>query len=107
MRGWLLLAPLALAGCTLPGPRAAAPPAAAVVPPPAWRTALPGDAAIAGDWWQGFNDPQLTALVERALAKVQGALGIIPQNAADEIVRNCELSQIDWALRLTLRVCTG
>ncbi|MEH3035936.1 MAG: efflux transporter outer membrane subunit [Sphingomonas adhaesiva] len=57
-----------LAGCTLPGPRAAAPPAAAVVPPPAWRTALPGDAAIAGEWWQGFDDPQLTALVERALA---------------------------------------
>ncbi|MEH3101489.1 efflux transporter outer membrane subunit [Sphingomonas adhaesiva] len=68
MRRSLLLAPVILAGCTLPGPRAAAPPAAAVVPPPAWRTALPGDAAIAGEWWQGFDDPQLTALVERALA---------------------------------------
>ncbi|MDB5943219.1 MAG: 3-carboxy-cis,cis-muconate cycloisomerase, partial [Ramlibacter sp.] len=29
-------------------------------------------------------------------AKVQGRLGLIPQEAADEIVRNCELSQIDW-----------
>ena len=34
--------------------------------------------------------------VERALARVQGRLGVIPQEAADEIVRNCELSQIDW-----------
>mgnify|MGYP006179928117 CR=1 FL=1 len=31
---------------------------------------------------------------ERALAKVQGDLGLIPQEAADEIVKNCELSMI-------------
>ena len=55
------------------------------------------DAAMRQIW----SDENRTAKyldVERALAKVQGALGIIPQNAADEIVRNCELSQIDWAL---------
>lgn len=33
--------------------------------------------------------------VERALAKVQARLGLIPQEACDEIVSHCELSQID------------
>ena len=54
------------------------------------------DAAMRAVW----SDQNRTAKyldVERALAKVQGALGVIPQHAADEIVRNCELSKIDWA----------
>ena len=49
---------------------------------------------------QVWSDENRTAKyldIERALAKVQGALGIIPNEAADEIVKNCELSQIDWA----------
>lgn len=53
------------------------------------------DAEMRGIW----SDENRTAKyldVERALAKVQGRLGLIPQAAADEIVRNCELSQIDW-----------
>lgn len=94
MRGRLLLAPLALAGCTLPGPRAAAPPAAAVVPPPAWRTALPGDAAIAGDWWRGFDDPQLTALVERALANnvdIEVAAARVEEARAAEALARAQL----------------
>jgi len=33
--------------------------------------------------------------IERALAVVQGRLGIIPADAADEIVRNCDVSKID------------
>jgi len=33
--------------------------------------------------------------IERALARVQGRLGIIPQEAADEIVRNCDIGRID------------
>src|SRR5438270_510201 len=33
--------------------------------------------------------------IERALAIVQGQLGIIPQEAADEIVRNCDVRKID------------
>src|SRR4030095_10222224 len=33
--------------------------------------------------------------VERALALVQGRLGIIPREAADEIVRNCDIGKID------------
>jgi len=33
--------------------------------------------------------------IERALAIVQGRLGLIPQEAADEIVRHCSLERID------------
>jgi len=33
--------------------------------------------------------------IERALAVVQGRLGIIPAEAADEIVRHCDISNID------------
>jgi 3-carboxy-cis,cis-muconate cycloisomerase len=48
------------------------------------------------DVWSDENRTAKYLDIERALAKVQGALGIIPQEAADEIVKNCELSQIDW-----------
>ena len=63
------------------------------------------DSKIFGDMFsdarmrQVWSDENRTAKyldIERALARVQGELGIIPQEAADEIVRNCELSQIDW-----------
>jgi len=33
--------------------------------------------------------------IEAALARVQGRLGLIPQEAADEIVRNCAIENID------------
>lgn len=33
---------------------------------------------------------------EAALARVQARLGIIPQNAADEIVKHCQLGKIDF-----------
>ena len=46
--------------------------------------------------WSDENRTAKYLDIERALAKVQGELGIIPKEAADEIVRNCELSQIDW-----------
>ncbi len=63
------------------------------------------DSRIFGDMFsdarmrQVWSDENRTAKyldIERALARVQGRLGIIPQAAADEIVKNCELSQIDW-----------
>ncbi len=47
--------------------------------------------------WSDENRTSKYLDIERALAKVQGELGIIPQEAADEIVKHCELSQIDWA----------
>ncbi len=49
------------------------------------------------DVWSDENRTAKYLDIERALAKVQGDLGIIPKEAADEIVRNCNLSQIDWA----------
>lgn len=46
--------------------------------------------------WSDENRTAKYLDIERALAKVQGELGIIPREAADEIVRNCRLEQIDW-----------
>jgi 3-carboxy-cis,cis-muconate cycloisomerase len=63
------------------------------------------DSKIFGDMFsdaamrQVWSDENRTAKyldIERALAKVQGELGIIPKEAAEEIVKNCEPSQIDW-----------
>ncbi len=47
--------------------------------------------------WSDENRTQKYLDIERALAKVQGALGLIPQEAADEIVSHCVLEQIDMA----------
>ena len=47
--------------------------------------------------WSDENRTTKYLDIERALAKVQGQLGIIPQEAADEIVRHCDVSTIDWA----------
>jgi 3-carboxy-cis,cis-muconate cycloisomerase len=47
---------------------------------------------------QVWSDESRTAKYlefERALAVVQGRLGIIPQEAADEIARNCDIRKID------------
>jgi len=57
---------LVLSGCI--GPRPPAPPSTAVTPPAAWRTATRAGSPVSSDWWQGFGDPVLTGLVERALA---------------------------------------
>ncbi|MFC5523790.1 class-II fumarase/aspartase family protein [Polaromonas jejuensis] len=63
------------------------------------------DSKIFGDMFsdakmrQVWSDENRTAKyldIERALAKVQGELGIIPKEAAVEIVKNCNLDQIDW-----------
>ena len=43
------------------------------------------------DVWSDKNRTAKYIEVERALAIVQGQLGIIPQEAADEIVRNCHI----------------
>lgn len=47
--------------------------------------------------WSDENRTAKYLDIERALAKVQGRLGIIPQEAADEIVKNCNIEMIDWA----------
>ena len=45
--------------------------------------------------WSDENRTAKYVDIERALAIVQGRLGIIPQEAADEIVRNCDIGKID------------
>jgi 3-carboxy-cis,cis-muconate cycloisomerase len=45
--------------------------------------------------WSDENRTAKYLEIEAALARVQARLGIIPQEAADEIVRNCVLSKID------------
>ncbi|RZS56925.1 class-II fumarase/aspartase family protein [Sphaerotilus mobilis] len=47
--------------------------------------------------WSDENRTAQYVAVERALAIVQGRLGLIPQEAADEIVSHCEIGQIDMA----------
>src|SRR5262245_2561272 len=47
-----------------------------------------------------FSDEQRTAFyleIEAALARVQGTLGIIPKEAAEEIERQCRVGNIDFA----------
>jgi len=51
--------------------------------------------------WSDENRTQKYLDVEAALARVQGRLGLIPKEAADEIVKHCHLGQLDMAkLRL-------
>lgn len=48
--------------------------------------------------WSDQNRVAAYLEIERALAVVQAKLGIIPQDAADEIVKHCRVEEIDWAL---------
>ena len=45
--------------------------------------------------WSDENRTQKFLDVEAALARVQGRLGLIPAEAADEIVRHCRVDEID------------
>ena len=45
--------------------------------------------------WSDENRTTQYLAIERALAIVQGRLGIIPGEAAEEIVRNCDIGKID------------
>src|SRR5207248_79362 len=47
--------------------------------------------------WSDENRTRKYLDIEAALAKVQARLGIIPEKAASEIVRNCKLEKIDMA----------
>lgn len=50
-----------------------------------------------GHVWSDENRTQKYLDIEAALARVQGRLGLIPQEAAQEIVRHCRLDQIDMS----------
>lgn len=45
--------------------------------------------------WSDENRTQKYLDIESALAKVQGRLGLIPTDAADEVISHCHLDQID------------
>ena len=45
--------------------------------------------------WSDENRTRKYLDIEAALARVQSRLGIIPQEAAEEIVSNCKLEKID------------
>ena len=45
--------------------------------------------------WSDKNRTAKYVDIERALAKVQARLGLIPQEAADEIISHCHIDQID------------
>ena len=45
--------------------------------------------------WSDENRTACYVAIEKALAVVQGRLGIIPQEAADEIVSKCDITNID------------
>ena len=47
--------------------------------------------------WSDENRTQKYLDIEAALARVQAGLGLIPQEAADEIVRHCRVEEIDLA----------
>ena len=68
LRAAALAAVIVLAGCASPGPSRSS---ARLLEAPA--AGLQADAAtplnVAPDWWRSFNDAQLDALVERALAE--------------------------------------
>jgi len=66
IRAPALILPALLIGCAGPAVRTA--PVDAVAPAPAWRTDAGPTAPLDRDWWRGFADPALSALVERALA---------------------------------------
>ncbi len=56
-----------LAACT--GPRVETVAVEPVTPPSGWRTPLAAQATLEAQWWQGFGDPQLSLVVERALER--------------------------------------
>ncbi|WP_066335619.1 efflux transporter outer membrane subunit [Azohydromonas lata] len=84
LRAAALAAAIFLAGCATPGP--SKPPVKLLEPA---AVGLQADAAtplpVAPDWWRAFNDAQLDALVERALAEqpnLQAAQARIARAAA-------------------------
>jgi 3-carboxy-cis,cis-muconate cycloisomerase len=54
-------------------------------------------AAAMREVWSDENRTAQYLAFERALAIAQGRLGLIPAEAAEEIVRNCDISKIDMA----------
>ncbi len=92
MRGGVLLAALALAGCTV-GPNYTPPPATALPVPPAYtQPAVAG--VIPAQWWKQFADPELDRLIALTLAgnfDLQAAAARIAQARAQIAVARSSL----------------
>ncbi|CAH0496050.1 efflux transporter outer membrane subunit [Novosphingobium sp. CECT 9465] len=87
----------ALAGCM---PAHVPPPASAAIPEPAaWRDGATGSAAVDPRWWEAFNDPKLTALIERALARntdvLLAAARVQEAQATIRLARSAALPTLD------------
>jgi NodT family efflux transporter outer membrane factor (OMF) lipoprotein len=102
MKRLALIALVALAGCS-PAERPR-PQAASVTPPAGWRTPLPGSAPIAADWWQAFGDPELTRLVQAALANnpdIAIAVGRVAEaRGSERIARAARFPTLDAGVGL-------
>jgi outer membrane protein TolC len=68
-RSWIVVLVAALASCSV-GPDYVRPPA----PEPVaykelngWKTAVPQDDVLRGNWWERYDDPELSALVEQVV----------------------------------------
>jgi NodT family efflux transporter outer membrane factor (OMF) lipoprotein len=83
------LAPtLALLASACAGPQVDLAPVETVAPPADWRTQVEAQAPLDAQWWRGFGDPQLEAVVERALARnpdIAIAVGRIREARAQEL----------------------
>lgn len=96
-RAGVWLAALALAGCAALAPDARQHDTTVELPP-TWRDATdttPSAAVDHRDWWRHFDDPSLTALVERALqanTDVRGAVAALRQARARLDVQAAALS---------------
>lgn len=62
-----LVLPLLATACAGPNVETAKIPP--VVPPQGWRLDLGPGVPVDAEWWRGFGDPQLSSLVEQALAR--------------------------------------
>jgi NodT family efflux transporter outer membrane factor (OMF) lipoprotein len=102
MKRVLLLSVAVLGACT-PAKRPR-PEAASVTPPTAWRTALPGTAPVAANWWEAFGDPELTRLVTAALANnpdiAVAVARVAEARAAERVARAARFPTLDAGVGL-------
>ncbi len=92
MRTHALIVPLLLAGCAGPAVETAS--VQPIAPAAAWRTDAGPTAPLDRDWWRGFGDPALTALVEAALANnadIGVAAGRVREARANEMLARAQL----------------
>lgn len=101
--GFAITALALLAGCAGPAVKTAQVPP--VVAPADWRVDLQSAVPLDAQWWRGFGDPQLAALVEEALAR-NADIGIAEARvrearAQQDLARSALLPTLDAAMGAT------